>query len=208
MATIHDYRQRAEYKLDCLEMEAAALEDDLTHTHEQVIKKYESLKMSLRDALITVKHKLKDFKQLTSDQRQRLITKIDELQINLALGRADTERKLLDQKQKIMNRLKALEKEIDLCLKHQSTELTEHMLHASDRLNAEFAALEIFFCTQSERARTNFSNNRNKLLSQLHEFNQKLEEKCQAGAQKSQQFEKELALGLKTIKNAFLHLKD
>ena len=49
MATIHEFRQQIDHKLDYLEMEATALEEDLNHTHEQIIQKYESLKTSFRN---------------------------------------------------------------------------------------------------------------------------------------------------------------
>ena len=40
--------------------------------------------------------------------------------------------------------------------KEKSTELTEHMLHASDKLEAEFAALEIFFLYNVKKQRIVF----------------------------------------------------
>ena len=117
MATIHEYRDQIDRKLDFIEMEATALEEDLHHTHEQVIQKYEGLKTILGNALVNVRQKLKNYKELTEEQRQQILAKIDELQINLALGKADTEQKINEQKQKIMANFKALEKEIDQCLK-------------------------------------------------------------------------------------------
>lgn len=208
MTTIHEYREQINHKLDFLEMEATALEDDLHHTQEQVIQKYEGLKTTLRNELVNVKQKLKDYKELTEEQRKKILSKIDELQINLALGRADTEQKINEQKQKIMTHVKAFEKVIDQYLKEKSTELTQHMLQACYKLDAEFAAMEIFFSVQSKKAKENFQNKRVELVSQLHDFKDKLSEKRDVGMKKSLQFEKELTDGLKMIKSAFLRLKD
>ena len=157
---------------------------------------------------MTVKQKLKEYKQLTEEQRKQIMTKIDELQINLSLGKADTEQKIIEQKQKIMSHVKALEQIIDQYLQQKSAELTGHMVHASDKLNAEFAALEIFFSIQGKKAKENFSSNKEKLINQLHQFKHQLTDKSNEGARKSLQFEQELVKGLKTIKNAFIHLKD
>jgi len=206
MTTIREYRKQIDRKLDFLEMEATALEEDLLYTHEQVIQKYEGLKLSLQNSLATVKQKIKNCKSITDKQRQQVISKIDQVQINLALGKADTEQKIKEQTQKIMTNFKTLEQELDQCLKQKSTEMTEHMLQASDRLEAEFAALEVFFSMQHQKAKESFHNNKEKLIHQLREFNHKLAEINHSNAQKTLQFEKECSNGLKTIKNAFLHL--
>lgn len=208
MATIHEYREQINHKLDLLELEATALEEDLHHTHEQVIQKYEGLKANLRDALVNVKQKLKDYKELTEEQRKQILSKIDELQINLALGRADTEQKINEQKQKIMTHVKEFEKVVDHCLKEKSTELTQHMLQASYKLDAEFAAMETFFNVQGQKTKDSFLKNKEQLIHKLHEFNNKLAEKSESGRRKSLQFEKEITQGLKLIKEAFLQLKD
>ena len=207
MSTIHEYRECINHRLDCLEMEAIALEEDLHHTHDQIMQKYEGLKFNLRNALITVKQKLSHYKELTEKQRMDLIAQIDELQVQLALGKADTEQKFEDQRHKIMSRVQKFEKELDKCLKQKSTELTGNMLLARDKLDAEFAALEIYFCMQSQKTMEKLHINKEKLLHQLHEFNLKLAKECHSTSKKSIQFEKELIKGLKTIKNAFLHLK-
>ncbi|CDZ76048.1 hypothetical protein BN59_00312 [Legionella massiliensis] len=208
MATIHEYRQRIDHRLSYLEMEATALEDDLTHTHEQVLQKYETLIMSLRNSLVTVKRKFKEYKQLSTQQRNLLLDKIDRIQVHLTHAQAETEQGIRDKRQQIMTELRELEQHIDSCFKQKSTELTETMLQAIDKLNAEFAALEIFFSLQSKRAMESFLNNREKLVNQLHEFNHNLLEKYNSGARKSLQIERELSKGLNTIKSAFLHLKD
>lgn len=209
MATIHEYRQQIDHRLSYLEMEATALEDDLTHTHEQVLQKYETLIMSLRNCLVTVKRKFKEYKQLTAQQRNLLLDKIDRIQVLLSHAKAVTEQGIRDKRQQIMTEIRELEQHIDNCCKQKSTELTETMLQAIDKLNAEFAALEIFFCLYSKQAKDNFLSNKTKLVNQLHEFNHKLTEKYNSGSQKSLKIvERELSKGLKSIKSAFLHLKD
>lgn len=206
MATIHEYRQNLDRKLDLLEMEATALEEDLTHTHEQVIRKYDGLKLALRDSLTTVKQKINAYKSISDEQRKQLIAKIDQVQINLALGKADTEQKIKEQTKKIMTNFKSLEKEIDQCLKQKSTEFTEQMLKASDKLEAEFGALEVFFTLQSQKAKESYQNNKDKLIHQLHEFNHKFARQSHSAQQKTLQFQQEFTQGLDTIKKAFLHL--
>ncbi|QDQ39464.1 hypothetical protein E3226_003150 [Legionella geestiana] len=208
MSTIHEYRQTIDRKLDYLEMEAQALEDDLHHTREQVFQKYEGLKTALRDALVNVKQKVKNYHELTDTKRRELIAKIDEIQVGLAQGRADSEQKIKEQTHHILSCLKSLEKDLDACLKHKSSEFTEHMLKASDKLEAEFAALEVYFSLQCHKAKENFQKNKEKLMEQLHKFNSKFAEIQHFNAEKSAKFEKEFSKGLKTIKNSFLHLMD
>jgi hypothetical protein len=206
MATIHDYRQRVDRKLDFLEMEAAALEDDLHQTHEQVMLKYEGLKISMREALTTVKQKVKNYKSISDKQRKELIAKIDEVQINLAQGKIDSEKKIKEQTKILMANFKALDKELDQCLKEKSTEFTAHMLKASDRLQAEFAAMEIFFSVHQKKAKEIYHTNKEQLIHKLHEFNHKLGAINHSNIQKSLKFEKEFTKGLHSIKSAFLHL--
>lgn len=208
MATIHEYRQQIDHKLDYLEMEATALENDLNQTHEQILQKQEALKKAFQHSLVTVKQKLQDYKQLTEEQRKKLIAKIDEVQINLAIGRADTEQKIREQKLKLMTSLKALETKIDEFLAEKSTELTRQMLQASDRLNAEFAALEVFLKVRSQEAKENLQSKKEKLIDQIHNFKHDLAKKRESTEQKSLQFEQEFTKGLKIIKSAFVHLKE
>lgn len=206
MATIREYRENIDRKLDLLEMEAIALEEDLHHTQEQVIRKYDGLKISLQDTLATLKQKVEKFQSLTEAQRKQLISKIKEVQNHLALGKADTELKIKDQTQKILTQFKMLEQEIDQCLKQKSSEFSEQMLKASDKLTAEFAALEVFFSVQQQKASASFQSNKEKIVHQLQDFNRKLMQNKHSKSQKTAQFEKEFSQGLHKIKNAFLHL--
>lgn len=208
MATIHEYRQKIDHKLDRLELEATALEEELNQTREQAIQKHERLKKSLQAALVKVQEKLKSYKNLTEDQVRQLKTKFEELQVDLALGKADTVQKIKEEKQKTMTHLNELEHKIDQFLKEKSTELTEQMLQASDKLDADFIAMEVSFNMQSQKAKENLRNKKEELLKQIRVFKRKLVEIRESDIQKSSQFDQEFTQGLKAIKNAFIHLME
>lgn len=208
MSTIHELREKIDYKLDLLKLETAAIEDELNTTHEQAIQKYEALKKSFRETLVTVKQKLKDFKELSDDQRKILAARIDEVQINLAQSKADTEQRIWEQRQKLVSSVKELEKSLDQYLKEKSSELTRQMLLASDRLNAEFVALEVFFALQNKAAKERFQNKKGEFVNKLHDLKVKLASKREVDIKKSTQLQKELTEGLRMIKSAFQHLKD
>nr|MBP8202145.1 hypothetical protein [Nitrospira sp.] len=89
MSRIKALRASIESTIDALERQAQALEAQLTQSKEQTIQRLEQGKQQLGDVVTSVQADLRRSKDVADHIRAEVQAKLDHLQVQLALGKAD-----------------------------------------------------------------------------------------------------------------------
>jgi hypothetical protein len=117
MSRIKQLRSSIEKKLDFLEHQALALEAQLTQTKEQALQRLEQRKQLLREVLQRVQADLQKSKDIAAQAKTEVQVKLEQLQVQLALGKADAREKFEEQRTKTLKVLNEFESIADQKLK-------------------------------------------------------------------------------------------
>jgi DNA repair exonuclease SbcCD ATPase subunit len=102
MSRIKELRASLDKKLDAFEHQALALEAQLTQTKEQALQRLEQRKQQLRDVLKQVQAEVLKSKDLAGQVKTEVQAKLEHLQVQLALGKADARETFEEQRTKIL----------------------------------------------------------------------------------------------------------
>ena len=109
MSKVHETRQSIDHQLDVWETKAAALEAQINLNREKGAARLQAAKQDLRNKLDAFKNQLENVPTLAEEKKQAVMDKLENLQVQLALGKA--------WKQKIHTKSK----------KRRSRELSRHL---------------------------------------------------------------------------------
>lgn len=154
MSRIKELRVSIDKKLDALEHQALALESQLAQTKEQALQRLEQRKQQLRELLQQVQTEIQQSKELAAQVKTEVQAKLEHLQVQLALGKAEAREALEEHRTKILKALSEFESIVDEKLKgadFESGKLWENLVDRASILEAEFEALKNRF--ESEKAK-------------------------------------------------------
>jgi molybdenum-dependent DNA-binding transcriptional regulator ModE len=154
MSRIKELRASLDKKLDAFEHQALALEAQLTQTKEQALQRLEQRKQQLRDVLKQVQAEVLKSKDLAGQVKTEVQAKLEHLQVQLALGKADARETFEEQRTKILKAVNEFESIADQKLKgaaFESGRVWDDLVGRTSTLEAEFEALKGRF--ESERAK-------------------------------------------------------
>jgi hypothetical protein len=97
MSRIRQIRESVDVKLDKLDAHADALEASLHHAEDQIRGRIERGKQQVHRALDTLKADIDKSKHLSETYKQKLQERIDELKVQIALGKAEARITTFDQ---------------------------------------------------------------------------------------------------------------
>lgn len=209
MSRIKELRTSLDKKLDALEHQALALEAQLTQTKEQVLLRLEQRKEQLRDVLKVIQTELQKSKEVAGQAKAEVQAKLDHLQVQLALGKADARDKFEEQRTNILKALTEFEAIADQKLKGAAFEtgkVWEDLVGRTSTLEAEFEALKERLGREKAKQGTLLDSKKQELLAKLEAFKEQLKAKRRIVQAKSDSFEKDLRDGLDQIKTAFRRL--
>ena len=209
MSRIKELRASIESKIDALEQQAQALEAQLTQSKEQAIQRLEQGKQQLQDVVTSVQADLKRSKDVADHVRVEVQAKLDHLQVQLALGKADARDAFDEQREKIFKALTEFEAVADQKLTgiaFDSGRLWEQLVERSNRLEAEFEALKHRLSVESRQQLTVVEATKQELLQKLRAYRDDLRVKRQMVRARADTFEIDLRDGLEQIKTAFRRL--
>src|SRR5260370_41717655 len=86
---IQQIRKSIDAKLDALQAQAEALDAQLASTKREAQQRIERQKQALRDALDHLKKEIQRQGGVAEEKRKKLGAAIDQLKVQVALGRAD-----------------------------------------------------------------------------------------------------------------------
>ena len=203
MSQIKALRASVEKKLDALEHQALALEAQLTQTKDQAIQGLEHRKQQLRDLLNQVEADVQKSKEIAAQAKMEVQAKLEHLQVQLALGKADARDTFEEQRTKILKALNEFESIAEQKLKGASFEsgkVWEDLVGRTSKLDAEFEALKDRFESEKAKKQVMLESTKEELLSKLVLFKDQVKAKRLTVQARADVLEADLREGLDQIK--------
>ena len=206
MSRIKEFRASLDKKLDALEHQAQALEAHLTQTKDQAMERLEQRKQQLRDLLNQVQTDVQKSKEMAAQAKTEVQAKLEHLQVQLALGKADARDTFEEQRAKILKALSEFESVAEQKLKgatFESGKVWEDLVGRTSKLEAEFEALKDRFETEKTKQQVTLEWKKEELLAKLVLFKDQLNAKRVVVQAKADVLESDLREGLGHIKARF-----
>jgi hypothetical protein len=206
MSQIKELRASFEKKLDALEHQALALEAQLTQTKDQALQGLEQRKQQLRDLLTQVEADVQRSKDIAAQAKMEIQAKLEHLQVQLALGKADARDTFEEQRTKILKALNEFESIAEQKLKgatFESGKIWEDLVGRTSKLEAEFEALKDRFESEKAKQQATLEWKKEELLTKLVLFKDQVKAKRVAVQAKADVLESDLREGLDNIKAGF-----
>jgi DNA repair exonuclease SbcCD ATPase subunit len=209
MSRIKELRASFDKKLDALEHQALAFEAQLTQTKDEAMQRLEQRKQQLRDLLTQVQTDVQKSKEMAEQAKTEVRAKLEHLQVQLALGKADARDSFEEQRTKILKALTEFESVADQKLKgaaFESGRVWEDLVGRASTLEAELEALKGRFETEKTKQQVTLESKKQELLTELVSFKDRLKAKRASVQVKTDVFETDLREGLDQIKTGFRKL--
>jgi hypothetical protein len=203
MSKFTELRASFDKKLDALEHQALALEAQLTKTKDQALQGLEQRKQQLRDLLNQVQTDMQKSKDIAGQAKMEVQAKLEHLQVQLALGKADARDAVEEQRTKILKALNEFEFIAEQKLKgatFESGKVWEDLVGRTSKLEAEFEALKDRFESEKDKQQVTLEWKKEELLSKLVLFKDQLKAKRVVVQAKADVLEADLREGLDQIK--------
>ena len=209
MSRIKELRASFDKKLDALEHQALALEAQLTQTKDQAMQRLEQRKQQLQELLTQVQSDMQKSKEMAEQAKTEVQAKLEHLQVQLALGKADARDTFEEQRAKIFKALNEFESVADQKMKGatlESGKVWEDLVGRTSTLEAEFDALKGRFEIEKAKQQGSLESKKQELLTELVSFRDRLKAKRDTVQAKADVFETDLREGLDQIKTGFRKL--
>lgn len=213
MSKIKEIREAIDTKMDKWEASATAIEAQLQLSKEQAVEELEVRKKRLNETLEGFKSEILKAKGLADEKKTEIQTMFDELQVQLALGKAEARDAFEAQKKKIQRSITTLESTVDRELDAAGQSIDESLKKAANKfivaaigLEVQMEVLEVQFEVKKAGAIAQFEQKKGQLVAQIDEYKRQLEEKKQMAKDKAATFESALSDGMSQIKQAFKKL--
>ena len=209
MSRIKELRASFDKKLDALEHQALALEAQLTQTKDQAMQRLEQRKEQLQELLKQVQADVQKSKEMAEQAKTEVQGRLEHLQVQLALGRADARDTFEEQRARILKALNEFESVADQKLKgaaFESGKVWEDLVGRTSTLEAEFEALKGRVELEKAKQQGMLESKKQELLNELVLFKDQLKAKRGAVQAKADVFENDMRQGLDQIKAGFKKL--
>ena len=203
MSRITEFRASLDKKLDALEHRALALEAQLTQTKDQAMQRLEQRKQQLQDLLRQVQGDVQKSKEMAEQAKIEVQAKLEHLQVQLALGKADARDTFEEQRAKTLKALNEFESIAEQKLKgaaFESGKVWEDLVDRTSTLEAEFEVLKDRFETEKTKQQVTLESKKEELLAKLESYKDQLKAKRVAAQAKADVFESDMRQGLDQIK--------
>jgi hypothetical protein len=203
MSRIKEFRASIGKKLDALEHQALALEAHLTQTKDHAMQRLEQRKQQLRDLLDQVQADVQKSKEMAEQAKLEVQAKLEHLQVQLALGKADARDTFQEQRVKTLKALNEFESVAEQKLKgaaFESGKVWEDLVDRTSRLEAEFEVLKDRFESEKAKQQVTLESAKQELLTKLVLFKDQLKAKRVVVQAKADVLETDLREGLDQIK--------
>lgn len=203
MSRIKEFRASLDKKLDALEHRALALEAQLTQTKDQAMQRLEQRKQQLRDLLKQVQGDVQKSKEMAEQAKIEVQAKLEHLQVQLALGKADARDTFEEQRAKTLKALNEFESIAEQKLKgaaFESGKVWEDLVDRTSTLEAEYEVLKDRFESEKAKQQVTLESKKEELLAKLGLYKDQLKAKRMAAQAKADVFESDMRQGLDQIK--------
>lgn len=203
MSRIKEFRASLDKKLDALEHQALALEAQLTQTKDQAMQRLEQRKQQLQDLLRQVQADVQKSKEMAEQAKTEVQAKLEHLQVQLALGKADARDTFEEQRAKTLKALNEFESVAEQKLKgaaFESGKVWEDFVDRTSTLEAEYEVLKDRFEHEKSRQQVTLESKKEELLARLVLYKDQLKAKREVVQAKADVFETDMRQGLDQIK--------
>ena len=203
MSRIKEFRASLDKKLDALEHQALALEAQLTQTKDQAMQRLEQRKQQLQDLLRQVQADVQKSKEMAEQAKTEVQAKLEHLQVQLALGKADARDTFEEQRAKTLKALSEFESVAEQKLKgaaFESGKVWEDFVDRTSTLEAEYEVLKDRFEHEKVRQQVTLESKKEELLARLVLYKDQLKAKREVVQAKADVFETDMRQGLDQIK--------
>lgn len=209
MSRIKELRASFDKKLDALEHQALAFEAQLTQTKDQAMQRLEQRKQQLRDLLKQLQGEVQKSKEMAEQAKTEVQAKLEHLQVQLALGKADARDTFEEQRAKTFKALNEFESIAEQKLKgaaFESGKVWEDLVDRTSILEAEYEVLKDRFESEKAKQQGSLESKKEELLAKLVLYKDQLKAKREVVQAKADVFETDLREGLDQIKTGFKRL--
>jgi hypothetical protein len=203
MSRIKEFRASIGKKLDALEHQALALEAHLTQTKDHAMQRLEQPKQQLLDLLNQVQADVQKSKEMAEQAKLEVQAKLEHLQVQLALGKADARDTFQEQRAKTLKALSEFESIAEEKLKgatFESGKVWEDLVDRTSRLEAEYEVLKDRFVSEKAKQEVVLESKKEELLAKLVLFKDQVKAKRVVVQAKADVLETDLREGLDQIK--------
>jgi hypothetical protein len=165
----------------------------------------EEEKKKLGVSLGKAKNAVENAKNISNEKKEDILTKYQELQVQLALGKAETREAFEIQKSKIEGAMKNFQKVVQT-VDDELSDIPGFLEHISSQLSSKLEAFEVQFELAKSLSEDILGEKKKELSKQLDELKKKLENRKNLADDRLEEFGRELSSGLNKIKNAFSKL--
>ncbi len=209
MSRIKELRASLDKKLDALEQQALALEAQLTHSKDQALQRVEERKQRVLEVLKRIQVEVQKSKDIAEQSKTEVQAKLDHLQVQLALGKAEARDAFEEQRGRILRALTEFESLADEKLKGaalQSGKIWEDLVGRASMLEAELDGLKSRFEGEKAKQDVSLESKKRELLARVQAYREQLTEKRRMVQAKADSFEMDMREALEQIKTAFRRL--
>ena len=213
MSTIKNIRETMNSKLDKWEAEATAFQAQLELSKEQVKTRVEEQKQRLEEIARQMKDKIDAAGDYADATKDKVKASFENMQVQLALGVADTRDGYQEWKKKVQSSIAGFEKEVEVALDEKGAQLDAGLdalkdayVKQTSACEAEIDAMQAQFQEAKASAKADFEKYKQDAQSKINEYKQVLNEKRKLAVDKFGDFEAELSSGATQIKDAVKNL--
>lgn len=210
MSRIRQITESVDTKLDKLDAHADALEATLRHAEDHIRVRIERGIQEVHIALKALRADIDKQKQFSEAHKQKIRADIDDLKVQIALGRAEGRDAIAAARRRFHEGTRRIEAEVDSALRAMNGEMLDAAIsvyvRATDKLDAELDAAEARFATAKETVGAAFDERRQEMSQRIAEFKQRLGERKAHTSERLTHFEEELGGGFDKISKAFKDL--
>ena len=209
MSKLKELRETIDTQLDRLDAHLDAWEAQLESNREKALGRVQDQKQKLAETADRLSGLVGKSREVADHVEADVRTELEHLQVQLALGRAETRDAYNEQREKIHDAIERAEAGLNRLEDKVEEELAGEMatfVRLSNRLRAELEAAEVQFALLRAEARDALDAGRAELEKRIRTLRGELAERGSQAAERLGQFEGEFSAGLGHIRRAFMGL--
>ncbi|MGF1509487.1 MAG: hypothetical protein ACFB9M_08295 [Myxococcota bacterium] len=213
MSTIEKIRSTLDTKLNQLQAQLSAFERQLGIGRDQALKQWEGQKKAFGEEAERIRAFVNEAERVSSDSKQKVQAAFDHLQVQLALGKAETRDAYHEQMSKLDSAIQSFEAEVDRAVgstteeAHQTRDdLQRRFVAAADAFRAEQEAISARIEEGEAKLKADFEEHRQDLATRIGELKRNLDSRRNLASERLGEFKDEVSSGIGQIREAFVHL--
>jgi len=210
---IEQVRSSIDRTLETLQSRAEALRAHFGLTKQKRAERIEHSKQALRETLDKLRAEIRRRQGLASETRQKLGAAIDDLKVQISLGKAEGADLLEAERKRVSTGLHHFENRVDQLLAKSRPKidvaaetLMQEYAQARDALNTELEAATARLKEEASRSGAAFEERKKQLTEKIGRVQQQLAGHRKRFGEKLSQFEREAKPGLDQISKALKQL--